>query len=354
MLPVCSCFANPNKVIYTPAMNNSSERSAAVTAAGVVAIIGSVVTVLGVLFGLFGLLIASRLPSGPQSLPAARTLALATMALFLGVAVFGIFTGVGLLRFKNWARISALVWAGITAPISTLILVVFAFIPFPSSPNAPANFTVFLLIFAAIFYGVPLGVAIWWLILFTRKSIAARFTDVGAAQDAAWPPGTSSETLAHSRPTVPLPIVVLAWFFFISALSIGFVFLMRMPAVVFGFAIRGPAGTAFYAIWCLLFGVAGVGLLRRIPWSYSLAIGLHVFGLASGAATVLSPNYERLMNETLASMNLPSPAAYPPSLMTHMRTFSSMSLLVVVAILGILVYYRSRFLEACAVNPPAT
>jgi hypothetical protein len=347
MLLLCISFANPATVIYKRAINNSRERSAAVTAAGVVAIIGSVLTALGVLLGLFGLFIAPALPNAPQSPLPLRTLTMSMMFVFLGVAIGGVFTGVGLLRLKDWARISVLVWAGITAPISMLSLVAFAFLQFPSSPNAPANFTVFFHIFAAIVYGVPLGIAIWWLIFFTRKSIAAQFRDIGAGQDATSPPGTSSERLAPSRTTVPLPTVVLGWFFLLSAFSIGFVFLMRIPAVVFGFAIRGPAGTAFYVLWCLLLGLAGVGLLRRNRWSYSLAIGLHIFGLASGAATVLNPSYETLMKETLASLNLRATVAYPSSLMNHMRAYSAVSLLLPVVVLGILVFYRSRFLEAC-------
>jgi hypothetical protein len=112
-------------------------------------------------------------------------------------------------------------------------------------------------------------------------------------------------------------------------------------------------GTAFYAVWCLLFAVAGVGLLKRIRWSYSLAIGLHVFGLANGVATILSPNFERFMKDTMASMKFPAGGTNPMPEIGYMRALSSFSLLMPAVILAILVYCRSRFLEACAATHPS-
>jgi hypothetical protein len=109
-------------MIYTLAMSDPNSPSTGVTAAGIVAILGSVLTVLGVLMGLAGLLLVPHV-RGALRLPFfARTVAIVMMCAFLGVAVFGIFAGVGLLRLKNWARIATLVWAGIAAPFSAPIL----------------------------------------------------------------------------------------------------------------------------------------------------------------------------------------------------------------------------------------
>ena len=87
--------------------------------------------------GLFGLLIAPHLPQQPEMPAFAQTMTLATIGFFIAVSVFGICTGFGLLGRKNWARISALVWAGISAPFSALSVVVILLIPFPSSPSGP-------------------------------------------------------------------------------------------------------------------------------------------------------------------------------------------------------------------------
>ncbi|MGA2429707.1 MAG: hypothetical protein ABSH13_14510 [Candidatus Acidiferrum sp.] len=329
-------------------MSNPNERSSAVAAAGVIAIIGSVLCVLGVLFGLVGLLLARNLPAAPQAVFPVRTVAAAMMVFFLGVAVFGIFTGAGLIRFKNWARISALVWAGITAPLSAFTLLVFALVPIPTPPNAPFNMTLYVGVFAALFYGMPFAIAIWWLILLNRKTIAAQFKATGIASDPTSPSDPAAALLPQARPDVPIPITVLACFLLFSSLSLGLIVLMHLPAVLFGFAIRGAAGTAVYAIWCLLFAIAGAGLFKRIPWSYSLAIGLQVFGIVSGIVTLFSPSYEAIMREAMGSMNLPPTDAYQMPWMAHIREFSSISLVVPLIILGILVYYRARFLEASA------
>ncbi len=94
-------------------------------------------------------------------------------------------------------------------------------------------------------------------------------------------------------------------------------------------------------------------MLNRLRWSYSLAIGLQVFGLANGVALVLSPNFERFMKDTMASMKYPAGGTYPMPEIGYLRALSSFSSLMVFVILAILVYYRSRFLEACAPTQPS-
>jgi hypothetical protein len=329
-------------------MANPKGPSAAVTAAGIIAIVGSVLAVLGVLMGLVGLLILPRLPQQPATPAFARTMAVAMMIFFLGIAVFGIFTGVGLLRLRNWARISALVWAGISVPVSALVMLVFAFVPMPPPPNASANFIYFIRGFLLLFYGLPFGIGVWWLILFTRRAIAAQFAEPIAGSEAI-SPGASAAPLPPALPSAPLPVTVLAWFFLVSSLSMGFIFLMpmRMPAVLFGSAIRGLAGTGVYIVWSLLFAAAGIGLLRLKRWGYSLALGLHIVGLVSATMTVLSPAYDGVMRETMSSMN-PSGPPFPTNFLEHARAFTSLGLFVPVVILVILLYYRPAYLEACS------
>jgi hypothetical protein len=178
-------------------------RSAGVTAAGIIAIIG-------VSLSLFGLLLASLSLKGPRVPVFARTMMGGMMIFFLAIAVFGIFTGVGLLRLKNWARVSALVWAGISAPLSAFVILILMLVPFPTPPNAPAVSMSFVRSFILLFYGIPIGVGLWWLILFNRKATAAQFAAcVPVAETVS--PGTASEPLA-AQPTAPLPVTVLTWF----------------------------------------------------------------------------------------------------------------------------------------------
>src|ERR1700687_1937768 len=136
-------------------MADPAKPSAAVTAAAIVAILGGAFAVLGVLMGVFGLLMLAHLPQGPAMPAGAVPMTAALMICFLAVAVLGVFTGVGLLRLRNWARISALVWAGISAPLSALVMLVFSLVPMPAPPNAPGAPMYFMRVFVLVFYGIP-------------------------------------------------------------------------------------------------------------------------------------------------------------------------------------------------------
>jgi hypothetical protein len=197
-------------------MADPAKPSTAVTAAAIIAIIGSVFAVLGALMSVFGLFFLAHLPQGPAMPAGVLPLVAATMICVLAVAVLGIFTGIGLLRLKNWARISALVWAGISAPFSALIMLVFLLIPTPAPPHGPAAPMYFVRVFSLVFYGVPLAIGLWWLVLFNSKAVVAQFASPAGGSET-----PSSDSLLDSPaprpPAVPLAITVLAWFFLLSS-----------------------------------------------------------------------------------------------------------------------------------------
>jgi hypothetical protein len=351
-------------------MNNTAQRSAAVMASGVIAILGSLVTAIGILIGMMGLLLASRFPNpnlnpNPMdSMPGLRVMTAAIMAVFFAVTIWGAFSGVGIIRLRNWARISVLVWSGIAAPMCAMAILFVAFMPMPPSPN-PTMLRTMIHVVTVLFYGGPLAIAVWWLILFTRPKVVAQFKPVVAAvgagsgdpfgaipvavaADGASVPAVYAVPAPLPGPSVPLPIIVLACFFLLSSLSVFFIFFMHMPAMFFGHAYTGLTGSVIYVAWCLLYAISGVGMLRRVSWAYSLAIGLQIVGIVSGIMTVLSPNFDRMMQHAMSSMRVTPSEMYEVPSMTHLRGFSFIGLLFPVAILGLLVYYRPRFLEACA------
>jgi len=352
-------------------MNSTGQKSTAVLASGVVAILGSIVTAIGILIGMMGLLLSLGRPSPMETMPGIRVITAAMMVIFFGIAIWGAFSGVGLIRFRNWARISVLVWAGITAPVCLLAVGLMAFIPIPTSPESPVSATM-IRIAMVLFYGGPLAIALWWLILFTRPAIVAQFkAAVAPAGGGSGDPFTaipvplqadgsvqgSAAPAAYEvpaplpGPSVPVPIIVLACFFLLSALSIFFIFFLHMPAMVFGHAFTGLTGSVVYATWCLLYAIAGVGMLKRVPWTYSVAIGVQIAGIVSGIITLLSPNFDDIMRRAMSSMNMPSAEVYTMQSMTHLRGFSVIGLLFPLAILGLLVYYRPQFLKS-AQRPP--
>jgi len=328
-------------------MDTSSKPSASgsVIAAAVVAIAGSVLTIL--VFSLvllsFALVGSAQTPETPAFLKIALEI---MFVLFLCVAIFGVVTGVGLIRLRNWARISALVWAGVCSFFGAFGVLIVSIAPFPTPPNIPPQSMSIFRGVALFMYLVPLLIGVWWLILFNRKSIKAQFAGQNIAGD----------PILQQKPRCPTPIAVLAWIYIVSVLNfVVFLFLpFRMPVFLFGHVVSGAAGKIVLILSCLLFATAGVGLLKLKPWSYPLTIGMQVFWLASGVVSMLNPNYKSVMNSAMAemrnSMHLPSPTFQAPDYMCFESWGMFVGFLIAGAVLGMLLYYRKRFLAAAAAS----
>ena len=106
-------------------------------------------TLLPLCFPLLGALAGLFFLAGPY---VSFTPALGGMiVLFAGLAVLGLFTGAGLLRLKNWARTSALIFAWIIVVVSALTLL-YEIVMRPTGLPGMALFVSFL-----SFESVPLG-----------------------------------------------------------------------------------------------------------------------------------------------------------------------------------------------------
>jgi len=316
---------------------SSSKPSASVIVAGVVAILGSALAIFISALGLIGTALISNTP-GRENLPApVKSIAMVMLLLFMAVAVFGISTGIGLFRLKSWARISALVWAGIIAFFSALILL---FLPFISLPETSAGQSVpaaHLKVLMYLAYGIPLVVGIWWLILFTRPGIRTQF--FGEA--------LLDQPQAPERPRCPFPVAVIGGFFVLTFLfTFAFPLLhMPLPVILFGHRLNGTLAPAVFALTATLLLAGGLGLLKLKRWSYPLVLGVQFFWLASSMVTFLSSSYERNMQQVLEEMHLPQPDTVS-QMYLHNRPLALAGLLPSILIIVILLYYRERFLTA--------
>ncbi len=328
-------------------MANSSKPSSSTIAAAIVAILAGLCVLLCCSLAFFGTLL-NTLPANPvEAQPFVRSAMLATLGFMMCLAIFGIATGIGLILLRNWARISALIWGGLCVFFGAVGIPIIFFIPLvpPANvPNLSADSMQAVRWILLFFYGLPLIAGIWWLILFNRKTVKAQFAATT----------TSAASVQTQKSRCPLPVAVLAWFYITSILNLLFLpFLpFHVPTFVFGRVLPGSAGVTVLMLSSLAFAVSGVGLLKLKPWSYSLTLGLQVFWLASGAVSVLSPNYNAVMEPFLkdmqGSLHLPESQFSPPNFMHHFGWASVLGLLFAGAILGLLVYYRTRFLEAAA------
>lgn len=328
-------------------MDNSSRPSASVIAAGVVAILGSVLVFVATALLLGTLLLVNMPQNMPEQPPFARVAGIVTIAVALVCSIFGIATGIGLIRLRYWARVAAMVWAGISFFFGLIGIPIALFMTLPAtvnSPGAPPNFTtLFRLVLLAI-YGAPLAVGTWWLILFTRASVKEQFARTAKPADLAVP----------QKPRCPAPIAVLAWFLITSAANVIIIPILpfRIPVLFFGHLFVGTAGMLIFLMMCVLVVIAGIGLLKLKPWSYPLTIGIHLFWLTSGIISALSPNFDSMMTSIITEMNsamhVPPDLVLPFNFVQNMRWFMYLSFLIPIAIIALLFYYRERFLEAAS------
>jgi hypothetical protein len=316
-----------------------SSPSTAVVAAGIV----------GILVGLFTILIAVATiggmfmlpPGNPAAIPPfARSWVIVMMGLFAALAIFGIFTGVGVLRLKKWARVSMLVWGGVMAAFSGVMLLFMAFVALPGMPADPSFSLPFLRILIAFIYGIPFLIGVWWLLLFNKSAVKEQFL----------PLATSDGQLAATpQPRCPLPLAILAG---ISIFSAGFSLLLPFTnfpinLIFFGYRFQGVIGVLLFYLSAGLLLTGAIGMLRLKRWSYPLMLGQYFFWMASGTITLVSPNYDRNLHEIMSQMNLPE-GSVGQAAFAQTRVFGILSLIPGVLLIWLLLYCHTRFVEACA------
>jgi hypothetical protein len=330
--------------------------------------------VLGVLVGslieVSTLLIPDlQTPSGRAAMPpGARTMAGIVWLFLIAVAVFGIFVGVGILRRRNWARISILVWGGFMSVVSafTIPVLFLVFNAIPGMMPKDAYGTPMLTIvkwFSVLFYGIPLGMGIWWLVLFTRPRVAAAFTD--SAASAAYPPtmdvsgfplsAAPAGTNLASKPACPLPLMIFAGFLIFSAFFMMLIVLIPVPGLMpfffFGRFFSGFSAKLILALLGLVFGIAGVGILKLKPLALHTVLVLQSVFFINGILSVLNPRFLAAVQEAMQRVDAENPAfASGNPLLTgsFFQIIMIFGLCFSAATIALLLFYRSRFLEAAS------
>ena len=338
-------------------MESGPRASTSIIVAGIFAIL---VGVIGTLTSLASLILFSTGLGFSVPLPGAalRPLLYATWLITLSCALFVVVTGIQVMRLRNWARVSMLVIAGCLlffGLMGIVVMCVSAFVSIPMQPTVPQG-----LLFAvlAVTYGIPTAISIWWLILFTRRSVVAQFQALTALE----PPRAPSTLSVFNNPDCPLAVRIVGWYLGSFIILVPFIpFLPKsIPAILFGHVFFGAAAVAVYLFNFAIISIPGIGLLLLKRWSYPFTFASQLLTCANAVSSTHSPSYESSVRALFERMNVPELPAYTEQLLHYSRFFSLVGLVFPVAILVTLWISRQKFYEAAdrasqkPLAPPAT
>ena len=159
--------------------------------------------------------------------------------------------------------------------------------------------------FMVLFYGIPLGVGIWWLVLFTRPRVAAAFA--APTSLAAYPSAMDVTGFPLPEPAVapsispkaacPLPLMIFAGFLIFSSvcmvLFVLFPMTGAMPFFLFGHFFSGLSAKAIFGIMGLVFGVGAIGILKLKPWALDTVLVLQLVLLSKRSSVSSESSFSR-------------------------------------------------------------
>jgi len=280
-------------------------RPVGVTASAIVAILGSIFVLLLAALSVTSLFIETTQPQPPNS----PQFVIAGAAMFVALAGFGIWTSVGLFRLRSWARTSILVIAGFLAAGSIFSLVISMAVPMPPEITASTEHIVRRTM--AAMFGIPLAIAVWWLIQFNTPSTKAAF----------------ASPIAGPASPRPLSITVIAWASIVGVAPCLFAILTRTPAFWFGMTFIGWSAGLTYAVFGALQLYIGKGLLDLRERARILAIGWFGLSFVQLAAVSLVPSLRQRMLEFPQTMepNQPNPIPFEGMVMYVVLAFGGIA-----------------------------
>jgi hypothetical protein len=248
------------------------------------------------------------------------------------LALWAAVTGVGLLKLKNWARVSLLLIAGTAVMVAATSALVLWFLPIPEVQGADPQFRRIVFAVVGVVFALPGAIGTWWLIYFTRPRVKAHFAGAVPAD-----PGAQR----------PQSITLIAWLLLTSAPFAILVVPFGWPALFFGMTLRGWSAAAMYLFWGIAGTLAGYGLLKLKPWAYTLTLAYFLVGVVNGLVLYIIPGgFERWTKESSQIFHLPPPKTPPP--LPPMWVFILLTLAFAAVLFYFLLTRRKRFLEAAA------
>jgi len=272
------------------------KRSIGVTVIAVLSLLGSALMFLmGVGVTLVVLLVplpqTKEFPGSPAFF---KSMMLMSAFMYILPAVWGIVTGIGLFRLREWARISMIVFSVILTLVSGCMVLGSLLFFIPSAVNQTADPAVLAGVrwFMVGFSLLVVGIGIWWLVFFTRTRVKQQFVALGATpppQVFQSEPGLPVGGVPSPITGRPLSITIIAWFLLVGCLFIPLCLVLHSPAMLFTKLLTGWGATLYFLTLGALQLYIGIGLLRLNPASRSIAVGYYGFVFINMAVFYLAP-----------------------------------------------------------------
>jgi len=289
-------------------------RSVGVTAIAILALVGSAL-LMGmaalVAFAMFAL--PTSVPNDPNIPPIFFKTIRFVVPLVYGLpAVWGIVTSIGLIRLRNWARISTIVFSVLLmvfGGFGMLMSVTFSLMPPPASGVDP-KMLFYMGVGTAVFSLGQIGIGIWWLIFFTRKQVKAQFVPTittyvvqmqhpGMSYPASMPPPMAANP-APNPSGRPLSITIIAWFLLAGCAFVPINLLLHSPAILFTTILTGWKATLCLLAFAGLNIYLGTALLRMKPAGRLMGIGYFTFAFLNSAIFFVAPGRSARLTRFLA------------------------------------------------------
>lgn len=206
---------------------------------------------------------------------------------------WGLAAGIGLIKTKEWARISTLVYAAILVFLCVPSAVVMALVPLPNTPSAydpnrPFNIILVVRIGLTVLYAMFAALGGYWLYFFNTQKVKAQFrpqqplTEAGQAEVPGSPSGMLAVRFGPDQRARPLSITIIGWYLIVaSALApVSVLFTntlfsrLKLPFFFLGFFFSGPSVYLLLTVWMAVQLIAAVGLLKLKSWGLYATISL--------------------------------------------------------------------------------
>ncbi|MGB7750655.1 MAG: hypothetical protein WCF88_03815 [Candidatus Acidiferrales bacterium] len=285
------------------------KRPAGVTIAAVMVFIGSGLTLLSAGFMIFAFAV---MPAAETTPAFTRDAGLIMSVLMLGLAGWGIATGINLLQLREWSRISMIVFSSLLLVMSVPGLLMMLVMPLAIPPASayppgdampsPEHLMTAVRVVMAVFYALLAVLGGWWLYFFNTQPIRELFRGAATTSSSNWTPGVLAPTEIPGSPKRPVSITIIAYLALVGACMFPVLNILHLPLTFLGFFFSGGKASLIVVGYMSVQLLMAYGLLKLEMWGRNLAIYYFNFAIFNSVISVILPGAQARYVEAMTAM----------------------------------------------------